>query len=165
MFTSCMWNVAPGSAGGVICSGRWHAGKITGMKMRDSHKKITWCDPLYFSPRARAQGHPEGALARARRASHPRRSSELRLATPFLSSPLLRPSGLSLFPPGAGYYELYASGSVTHRKLSSCREQGGQETGAPVGTNRRRATRCPKAGVRPRPFRRRCRWQQAKTCC
>jgi hypothetical protein len=128
-----MWNVAPGSAGGVICSGRWHAGKITGMKMRDSHKKITWCDPLYFSPRARAQGHPEGALARARRASHPRRSSELRLATPFLSSPLLRPSGLSLFPPGAGYYELYASGSVTHRKLSSCREQGGQETGAPVG--------------------------------
>jgi hypothetical protein len=35
----------PGSAGdaragGVVCSGRWHDGKITGMKMRESHKKM-----------------------------------------------------------------------------------------------------------------------------
>ena len=110
----------PGSAGdaragGVICSGN--------ARIPQEKEHAVNSEPLYFSPQSRTQGHPEGALAlaRARRASHPRRSSALRLATPFLSSPLLLPSGLSLLRPAPGTMscmraEASRTGSVTHRK-------------------------------------------------
>jgi hypothetical protein len=65
---------------------------------------------------------PEGLRIRVGSSAHAMDSRPWMLdPTPFLSSPLLRrPSGLSLPPPGAGYF---ASGSVPHRKLGSAKHQ------------------------------------------